>query len=380
MKHAASHGNRARRRRSAHAATRTREYSVMHTTLGVIVEVLFTLAAVCALYLVWQMWWTGVEAEAVQAEDLSSVDWVDPTDSDEIQIAEAQEGDPPVQPESAEEGDLIAQIYIPRFGDGWVRNIVEGTTTEQLNQHGLGHYSTSQMPGELGNFAVAGHRSGYGEPLSYVDTLEEGDVIIVRTADYWYVYTYTTYEIVTPDETDVISANPEDPGSEPTKYMITLTTCHPKYTFGGAKQRWISYGELEYWAYVSDGIPEELADIDESGSVVFVSNDSLLLTTLGSSLVPVIIGALVAYLVIFLAAAAVWRWPVLKEIREGKRAKPEFSIYGGFLRYQPGVLAVRILLLVLVIIAVAAMLLEWAYPWLAANVPILQELSNYAVV
>lgn len=56
-------------------------------------------------------------------------------------------------------GDLIAQIYIPRFGSQWHRNIVEGTTLEQLNRYGLGHYDATQMPGQVGNFAVAGHRS-----------------------------------------------------------------------------------------------------------------------------------------------------------------------------------------------------------------------------
>ncbi len=121
---------------------------------GVLMEILFTLAAVCALYIVWQMWWTGVQAEHEQVEARQSVAWESPaTDGEQTKVAPKQEGDPPVQPEQAAEGDLIAQIYIPRFGDQWERNIVEGTTLEQLNKHGMGHYTTSQMPGELGNTA-----------------------------------------------------------------------------------------------------------------------------------------------------------------------------------------------------------------------------------
>ena len=52
------------------------------------------------------------------------------------------------------------------------------------------------MPGQVGNFAFAGHRNGYGQPLGDVDKLQEGDPIIVRTQDYWYVYHYTSYKIV----------------------------------------------------------------------------------------------------------------------------------------------------------------------------------------
>ena len=77
--------------------------------------------------------------------------------------------------------------------------MVEGTDEAELSLHGLGHYPSTQMPGSVGNFAVAGHRNGYGRPLGDVDLLQEGDAIIVRTKDYWYVYKYTTYKIVTPE-------------------------------------------------------------------------------------------------------------------------------------------------------------------------------------
>ena len=41
--------------------------------LGILSEVLFTLAAICALYIVWQMWWTGVQAERTQAQTRQQV-------------------------------------------------------------------------------------------------------------------------------------------------------------------------------------------------------------------------------------------------------------------------------------------------------------------
>ena len=54
--------------------------------------------------------------------------------------------------------------------------------------------------------------------------------------------------------------------------MITLTTCEPKYST--PTHRWISYGELAYWAKVSDGVPKELATTDSSGAVMFSTTET----------------------------------------------------------------------------------------------------------
>ena len=267
--------------------------SVLWSVLGILGEVLMTLAAVCALYVVWQMWWTGVQSEHTQVETRQSASWSDPAGGDSSKVAKAQSGDVPVQPTSASDGELIAQVYVPRFGQGWVRNVVEGTDEAELSLHGLGHYPSTQMPGSVGNFAVAGHRNGYGRPLGDVDLLQEGDAIIVRTKDYWYVYKYTTHKIVTPEHSEVIAANPEDLNTPPSKRMITLTTCEPKYTT--ATHRWISYGELSYWAKVSDGVPQELATSSNSAKVAFSSsNTSQSFVSKLGTLQPIVLWALVA--------------------------------------------------------------------------------------
>lgn len=352
--------------------------SVLWSVLGILGEVLMTLAAVCALYVVWQMWWTGVQSEHMQVETRQSASWSDPAGGDSSKVAKAQSGDVPVQPTSASDGELIAQVYVPRFGQGWVRNVVEGTDEAELSLHGLGHYPSTQMPGSVGNFAVAGHRNGYGRPLGDVDLLQEGDAIIVRTKDYWYVYKYTTYKIVTPEHSEVIAANPEDLNTPPSKRMITLTTCEPKYTT--ATHRWISYGELSYWAKVSDGVPQELATSSNSAKVAFSSSNTnqSFVSKLGT-LQPIVLWALVAYLVLYIAALVAWRYPVLREIRAGKRRRPDASIYGWLLRHQPGPLVIRWSLLILLLFIVSVALIQWACPWAASNIPILQSMSNYAV-
>ena len=47
---------------------------------------------------------------------------------------------------------------------------------------GPGHYSGTALPGQVGNFAIAGHRVGKGEPFLNLDQLRPGDAVIVETA------------------------------------------------------------------------------------------------------------------------------------------------------------------------------------------------------
>lgn len=357
----------------------SRSRSLFLTALGLFGEILVTLAAVCALYIAWQLWWTGIESEHTQLATRQTSSWSDPASANgNITIAKAQQGDPPVQPTNAQVGDLIAQLYVPRFGSAWSRNIVQGTTNEQLARHGVGHYTDTQMPGAVGNFAVAGHRAGYGEPLAHVDTLKEGDPIIVRTKDYWYVYHYTSKKIVLPTDVSVIASNPTNPSSPAVKRMITLTTCEPRYT--EATHRWISWGELDYWAKVSDGVPEELATSTGTSAVQFEERHQGSVLARLSSLKPVVMWLLLGYAIIYLAALMVWRYPALRAIRNGRRIRPDFSLYGALYRHQSGIAPIRWLLMLILAAAAVAALFEWLFPWMATNVPYLQLMSNYVSV
>ncbi|PLS31139.1 sortase [Bifidobacterium margollesii] len=356
-----------------------RRGSTASAVLGIIAEILITLAAILALYIAWQLWWTGAEAEAAQADQRNATSWSDPAQGkDGYRIAAKQTSTPPVQPQSAKTGDLIAQLYVPRFGQTWHRNVVEGTDAYQLSRHGLGHYPQSQMPGQLGNVAIAGHRSGYGEPLAHVDTLQSGDKIIIRTKDYWYVYTYTDYKIVTPDHTEVVAAVPNEPGATPTERYVTLTTCEPRYTT--ATHRWISYGKFEYWAKVSEGIPQELATTGSSGTVEFTQNaDESLESRIAASLVNIIVALAIAYVAIYGSALIAWRYPALRAIRFGHR-RASASLYGWLIRLQPGPVAIRCILILILAAVLIGCLFEWGFPWAASNIPYLKVTSNFVAV
>ena len=365
----------------SHRAARTASSKrTVSAVAGVIGEVLITLAVIVGFYLAWQMWWTGVMSQRTQASDdeVQTSSWTSAKSSDNTyRIAKAN----PVSTTPLEEGKyqtskIMSKIYIPRFGAKWVRNIVEGTDIQQLNMHGLGHYSESQKAGAIGNFAVAGHRAGYGEPLAHIDDFKPGDKIVLRTQNYWYVYEYTNHEIVDPENVGVIEPVPNHPGQKPTERLITLTTCEPRYAYITAAHRWIAYGKLVSWSRVSEGVPKELASKARDGQVVFAQEEGT--TVLPPDMSHIALASLLSYAVVYLAALAVWRYRgVRKYLGTAKEKRPVFSLYGWLTRIQPGPLPVRIILVLLLCATLIAVFFQWGYPWMAQNLPFLQLTSNY---
>ncbi|NHA00955.1 class E sortase [Nocardioides sp. W3-2-3] len=105
---------------------------------------------------------------------------------------------------------------------------------------GVGHYLGTALPGQVGNFSVAGHRLTHGSAFTDIDRLRTGDVVGVRTAGSWFVYRVTAHEIVEPGALDVIAPVPDTPGATPSRALMTLTSCHPLY---GSSQRYVVHAE-----------------------------------------------------------------------------------------------------------------------------------------
>ena len=172
-----------------------------------------------------------------------------------------------------EEGDAIARIEIPRIGVGkWV---VAGVDKGDLKK-GPGHYPETPLPGQLGNSAIAGHRTTFGQPFFDVDKLDVGDEIVVTTLAGRFVYRVTGQEIVSPSDYQVIAT------TDSSIATLTLTSCHPKYT---ARERIIVYSELDPGA--TEGVVSEATinygrpleevgddDADPSNTVVDADADS----------------------------------------------------------------------------------------------------------
>lgn len=131
------------------------------------------------------------------------------------------------------EGDPIARIEMPRIGVDKI--VVAGVDKDDLKK-GPGHYPETPLPGQLGNSAIAGHRTTFGQPFFDVDKLDSGDEIILTTLSGRYVYRVTGQQIVSPSDYQVIAT------TDPTRATLTLTSCHPKYT---ARERIIISAELD---------------------------------------------------------------------------------------------------------------------------------------
>ncbi len=132
-----------------------------------------------------------------------------------------------------EDGDPVARLEIPRIG---VDHIVVAGVSKRDLQKGPGHYPDTPLPGQLGNSAIAGHRTTYGQPFYDIDQLEPGDDLIVTTLTGRYVYVVTGQQIVAPSDYEVVAT------VDPTVANLTLTSCHPRFT---AQQRIVVASELD---------------------------------------------------------------------------------------------------------------------------------------
>ena len=137
---------------------------------------------------------------------------------------------PPPRPEFAT-GDPVAHLEIPIIGVDEI--VVSGVGVGEL-RNGPGHYPQTPLPGELGNAALAGHRTTYGAPFYDIDALMPGDEIIATTYAGRFVYRVTGAGVVEPSDVSVVAAVPG--------YRLTLTTCHPKYS---ARKRLVVTAELD---------------------------------------------------------------------------------------------------------------------------------------
>ncbi|MFI2754962.1 class E sortase [Cellulomonas sp. P22] len=229
--------------------------------VGVLGELMITLGVLIFAFLVWQLWWTDVQGNRAQAEVVSGLTWqTPPTVPDGSTtgpvIAAPRRDAPPVDAEP-EHATTFATLQVPRWDGEPERPVSQGVERSTvLDVLGIGHYPATAMPGGIGNFALAGHRTTYAKPFHRIAELQEGDPIVIRTESTWYVYRVTSTSIVSPSDVDVIAPVPGDPTAEPTERLITLTSCHPMFS---ARERIIVHGTLDYWAPVADGIPAELA-------------------------------------------------------------------------------------------------------------------------
>lgn len=233
------------------------------TFASVLGELLLTAGVVVLLFVSWQMWIGDIiigaqknsEGAAV-SQQLAQADAPPPpplvTADDGTEVYE-----PPV-PAAPADAQWFAQMHIPRFGADYNFGIFGGTSRARtLDDLGIGVYADSKMPGEAGNFAMAGHRTTWGKPFNQLDKLHVNDAIVVETPDGWYTYRFRNMQYVAPTQTDVLADVPQIPGAETGESYITLTACSPLYSLD---ERIIAYGVFESFQPRAEGPPKALTD------------------------------------------------------------------------------------------------------------------------
>lgn len=235
------------------AATRALPPRKRLDPISVLGELLVTFGVLCLLFGFWEVVWTNVQSgreQNVVAQQLED-QW---RDKNPRPLTE-----PP-------EGAAFARLYIPAFGSDFNFSVVKGVKDEDLDR-GPGHYLDSQLPGEPGNFAMAGHRVGRGSPFNDLGLLKTCDSVVVETAGSWYIYRVLPIDvppdqrqaalskcmsgklasrmsqgeyaqvngryITTPNDVEVINPIPHKPRVEVKAgdaSLLTMTTCHPQYS------------------------------------------------------------------------------------------------------------------------------------------------------
>jgi len=139
-------------------------------------------------------------------------------------------------------GETVGILKIPRLGDDYSKTIVFGVSADDLKK-GTGLYPSNALPGEEGNMAIAGHRTGPDETFYDLPAIKEGDKIIIETKDY--VYTYKTVKRA--EDTEVMDTDTwvldKPKVSADSTHNLTLTTCAELYP--NSPKRLALFAELD---------------------------------------------------------------------------------------------------------------------------------------
>jgi sortase (surface protein transpeptidase) len=239
-------------------------------------ELLITAGLVVLLFVVYEVYITDLLSAGKQREATAALDdqWHQPGQ-------DTVDGGERTNKYDLEDGKGFAKLYLPSLGPDVHFTVLEGTS-DKILESGPGHYKGTALPGQPGNFSVAGHRVGMGAPFNDLDLLQSCDAIVVETQASWFVYrmlpktaevagwsgkqgnprcegvkplggAYSKtvgQEIVLPTNGGVISPVPGQAGAAPAAAdqaaLMTLTTCHPKFS---DKQRLIVHAVLiKQWA------------------------------------------------------------------------------------------------------------------------------------
>ncbi|MHC3470231.1 class E sortase [Streptomyces sp. 7R007] len=226
----------------------------MRVVVRTVSELCITVGTLIALFVVYVLFWTGVRADGAMNHQIDVLhdQWARQT------AAPGTTAGSPAAPRKAAPyvpGKPFAIMYIPRLGRGWHKPVLENTAVNTLKK-GLGHYAGTARLGGTGNFAVAGHRRTYGDPLVDFPRLRPGDAVVLTDGTTWFTYRIDKgpYKTV-PTDVEVIDPVPRKSGYTRAGRYLTLTTCDPEW---GHSHRLIVWAHLDSTRPVDEGEPAAL--------------------------------------------------------------------------------------------------------------------------
>jgi sortase A len=131
-------------------------------------------------------------------------------------------------------------IVVPSIG--LQAPVVRGTDDAALAR-GVGQWQNDTGPGERGNYVLAGHRVTHGEPFADLPDVRAGDRVVIKTADYRFVYKMDTagdaYRV---DDRELwpVQAMPRPMRGGPNR-ILTLITCAETFH---TDDRFVAFGHL----------------------------------------------------------------------------------------------------------------------------------------
>lgn len=129
------------------------------------------------------------------------------------------------------EGETIGVLELPTIKGELP--IIEGTDEDEL-ERGVGHYSSTVLPGQEDQILLSGHRDTVFRRLGDVQI---GDLVHVVMPYGEYTYEIKKSYIVDANDTTVIRSTAPDE-------VLTISTCYPFSFIGDAPQRYILEADL----------------------------------------------------------------------------------------------------------------------------------------
>lgn len=230
------------------------------SVVGVAGEILITAGFLVFLFLGWQLWLNDIIVGDQQNQAAAELGATWDAGNTSLKHGETLPdfGEPAIT-EMPQEDATFAVMYAPRFGSDWAREVAEGISLNSvLNTKRIGHYPATQLPGELGNVALAAHRLTYGAPFRDIDQLQLGDKLYLQTKDGYYTYSFRNLEYVSPRGVGVLEPVPQHPGTAATESVLTIMSCNPKFSLA---ERIVAYAVFDSWQPISAGPPAEISSV-----------------------------------------------------------------------------------------------------------------------